>query len=149
MCAFDDLAGHGANGARAHAQHHVAVLRLLDLHDEINVGELVQQTGLSQSALSQHLAKLRTAELSKGVDFSDPAQVKEYLAKLEKLAPTPQDPKEREIAELKAKLAKLEGKSNQSPTDGEGANELGLAKDEAADWNAGVALAKAFLGKKD
>ncbi|MGP4669578.1 ArsR/SmtB family transcription factor [Agrobacterium pusense] len=41
--------------------------RLLILHlltkDEFSVGDLAEQVGLSQSALSQHLAKLRAAHL--------------------------------------------------------------------------------------
>lgn len=36
---------------------------LLLLDQEVNVGDLARKIGLSQSALSQHLAKLRTAGL--------------------------------------------------------------------------------------
>lgn len=40
-------------------QHRLLVLCLLIEHHEMNVGELLEYVDLSQSALSQHLAKMR------------------------------------------------------------------------------------------
>jgi ArsR family transcriptional regulator, virulence genes transcriptional regulator len=42
-------------------------VKILDLlsHDQISVGLLAEKIGLSQSALSQHLAKLRAAKMVK------------------------------------------------------------------------------------
>ncbi|SUI63802.1 Probable HTH-type transcriptional regulator ygaV [Serratia marcescens] len=44
-------------------EHRLLVLCLLLKHDEIAVGELQQLVPLSQSALSQHLAKMRNEGL--------------------------------------------------------------------------------------
>ncbi|OWT60145.1 ArsR/SmtB family transcription factor [Candidimonas nitroreducens] len=40
-------------------EHRLLVLCLLIEHEELTVGELLAQIALSQSALSQHLAKMR------------------------------------------------------------------------------------------
>ncbi len=40
-------------------EHRLLVLCHLSVSEELSVGELVERIGLSQSALSQHLAKLR------------------------------------------------------------------------------------------
>lgn len=40
-------------------EHRLLVLCLLIEHGEMTVGELLEQVALSQSALSQHLAKMR------------------------------------------------------------------------------------------
>lgn len=43
--------------------HRLMVLCQLVEHGEMRVGDLIEATGLSQSALSQHLARLREDEL--------------------------------------------------------------------------------------
>ena len=52
------------------------VLCLLIEHDEMSVGQILQHTTLSQSALSQHLAKMREEGL---VDFRRDAQTLHYF----------------------------------------------------------------------
>lgn len=44
-------------------QHRLLILCLLATEQELSVGALVERVGLSQSALSQHLAKLREEHL--------------------------------------------------------------------------------------
>lgn len=41
-------------------KNRLLILCFLTVHGEMTVGEIVEAVGLSQSALSQHLAKLRT-----------------------------------------------------------------------------------------
>jgi DNA-binding transcriptional ArsR family regulator len=56
-------------------EHRLLILCHLIAEDEISVGELVEKIGLSQSALSQHLAKLRGEGL---VTFRREAQTLYY-----------------------------------------------------------------------
>lgn len=56
-------------------EHRLLILCHLSAADELSVGELVRQIGLSQSALSQHLAKLRQEGL---VGFRREAQTLFY-----------------------------------------------------------------------
>ena len=56
-------------------EHRLLILCNLIAEDEMTVGELVKRIGLSQSALSQHLAKLRDEGL---VDFRREAQTLFY-----------------------------------------------------------------------
>jgi DNA-binding transcriptional ArsR family regulator len=56
-------------------EHRLLVLCLLIEHKEMTVGALNEQVALSQSALSQHLAKMRAEGL---VDFRREAQTLYY-----------------------------------------------------------------------
>ena len=56
-------------------EHRMLVLCLLIEHDELTVGQLLEQVALSQSALSQHLAKMREEGL---VTFRREAQTLYY-----------------------------------------------------------------------
>jgi DNA-binding transcriptional ArsR family regulator len=56
-------------------EHRLLILCYLIDADEMSVGELVERIGLSQSALSQHLAKLRAEGL---VTFRRAAQTLHY-----------------------------------------------------------------------
>lgn len=56
-------------------EHRLLILCYLIAEGEMSVGELVSKIGLSQSALSQHLAKLRDEEL---VTFRREAQTLFY-----------------------------------------------------------------------
>jgi DNA-binding transcriptional ArsR family regulator len=57
------------------SEHRLLILCHLIAQDEMTVGQLVSEIGLSQSALSQHLAKLREQEL---VTFRRQAQTLFY-----------------------------------------------------------------------
>ena len=57
---FEKQAGQAANFLRTLGNaHRLQVLCLLIEHDELSVGQILERTTLSQSALSQHLAKMR------------------------------------------------------------------------------------------
>ncbi|WP_027016951.1 ArsR/SmtB family transcription factor [Comamonas composti] len=56
-------------------EHRLLVLCLLIAHGELSVGELLEQVPLSQSALSQHLARMRDQGL---VSFRREAQTLYY-----------------------------------------------------------------------
>ena len=56
-------------------EHRLLVLCLLIEHGEMSVGELLERVELSQSALSQHLAKMRDEGL---VSFRREAQTLHY-----------------------------------------------------------------------
>lgn len=56
-------------------KHRLTVLCLLSVHGAMSVNTLLQNIPLSQSALSQHLAKLRSAGL---IDFQRDAQTLYY-----------------------------------------------------------------------
>ncbi|MDO5687174.1 MAG: metalloregulator ArsR/SmtB family transcription factor [Neisseria sp.] len=57
---FEENADRAADFLRALGnQHRLQVLCLLLKHGEMNVGQINEHTTLSQSALSQHLAKMR------------------------------------------------------------------------------------------
>lgn len=66
-CATQQLAANAAEVAdilKAVAnQHRLLILCILAAEGEISVSALVERIGLSQSALSQHLAKLREEKL--------------------------------------------------------------------------------------
>lgn len=59
-------------------QHRLLILCLLIKHGELTVGEMLEYVELSQSALSQHLAKMREAEL---VSFRRESQTLYYQIK--------------------------------------------------------------------
>jgi DNA-binding transcriptional ArsR family regulator len=64
MARFEDQAAMAASLMRALSnESRLLVLCHLAESGELSVGELVERIGLSQSALSQHLAKLREEEL--------------------------------------------------------------------------------------
>lgn len=64
-------------------EHRLLILCHLIAEEEMSVGELVSKIGLSQSALSQHLAKLRDEEL---VTFRREAQTLFYRVRDERAA---------------------------------------------------------------
>lgn len=69
-------AGAAASMLRALAnERRLMILCLLIAHEEVTAGELAEQVGLSQSALSQHLAKMREEGL---VTFRREAQSIHY-----------------------------------------------------------------------
>lgn len=77
-----DLAGLGANADQAAQllktlanEHRLLILCHLSENSEMTVGELADAVGLSQSALSQHLARLREDGL---VGFRRQAQTLHY-----------------------------------------------------------------------
>ena len=64
-------------------EHRLLILCHLIAEEEMSVGELVSRIGLSQSALSQHLAKLRDEKL---VTFRRDAQTLFYRVRDERAA---------------------------------------------------------------
>lgn len=61
---FSAKAGDAADLLRALAnEQRLLILCHLVTHQEMSVGALTQAVGISQSALSQHLAKLRSEEI--------------------------------------------------------------------------------------
>jgi DNA-binding transcriptional ArsR family regulator len=61
---FSDQAAHAASLLRALSnESRLLVLCHLAENEELSAGELVERLGLSQSALSQHLSKLREEKL--------------------------------------------------------------------------------------
>lgn len=74
-----DMAGEAAGAAQLLKllgnKHRLLILCCLMIRREMTVGELVSEIGLSQSALSQHLARLRADGL---VSFRRTSQVLHY-----------------------------------------------------------------------
>lgn len=57
---FEQQAAQAANLLKAVGNsHRLQILCLLAVHQELNVGQILAHSSLSQSALSQHLAKMR------------------------------------------------------------------------------------------
>jgi DNA-binding transcriptional ArsR family regulator len=76
LSSLTDNAGKAATMLRALAnERRLMILCLLIEAKEMNVGDLAREIGISQSALSQHLAKMREEGL---VDFRREAQSIHY-----------------------------------------------------------------------